>query len=260
MIPSANTVARESCPPVKRSYSPSNPPLFCWLRKKSVRARTSTPGAVMCAPIRYTNRHRSVKRILSFSSGVFITLLTACAAWFWAMMAPGGAALLLDRATSGDDRLTRLGADLEATHRDRRRDFAVRQHLHRTLAPHETRGAQAVGRHLAPDLRELVEADDARLLAEGVGEPALRQPARERHLTALEARLAAARAVMTRARLDTLVALTRRLTRAGAGTAPETLAVPIAARHGREVMEADLFRRHCLTPRRAPPRRGGAPA
>src|SRR6476659_4873815 len=254
MIPSANTVARESCPPVKRAYSPSNPPLFCWLRKKSVRASTSTPGAVMCAPIRYTNRHRSVKRILSFSSGVFITLFTACAALFWAMMAPGGAALLLDRAAGGDDRLAGLGADLEAAHRDRRRDFAVRQHLHRTVAPHEPCGTQAVGRDLALDLRELVEADDVRLLAERIGEAALRQPARGRHLTALESRLAAARSVVPRARLDTLVALARRLTRAGARTAREALAVPRAARHGREVVEADLFRRHCLTPRRAPPR------
>src|SRR3954454_9273968 len=178
------------------------------------------------------NRHRSVKRILSFSSGVFITLLTACAAWFWAMMAPGGAALLLDRATGGDDRLTRLGADLEATHRDRCRDFAVRQHLHWTVASHEPSRAQALGRDLALDLRELIEANDARLLAERVGEPALRQPARERHLTALEARLAAARAVMACARLDPLVPLARRLPRAGAGTAPEALAVPVAPRHG----------------------------
>src|SRR3982751_1312252 len=200
------------------------------------------------------NRHRSVKRILSFSSGVFITLLTACAGLFWAMMAPEGATLLLDRTTGGDDRLAGLRADLEAAHGDRRQDFAVRQHLHRTLAPHESCRAQAVGRHLALDLRELVEANHVRFLPERVREPPLRQPARERLLTALEARLAAARAVMARARLDTLVALARRLTRARAGTAPEALAVPIAARHGREVVEADLFRRHCLTPRRAPPR------
>ena len=63
-----------------------------------------------------------------------------------------------------------------------------------------------------------------------------------------------------RARLDALVALPRRLARAGARSAPEALPLAIAARHGREVVEADLFRGHCLTPRRAPPRRGGAPA
>ena len=36
-------------------------------------------------------------------------------------------------------------------------------------------------------------------------------PARERHLAALELRFAAARTVMTRARLDALVSLARRL-------------------------------------------------
>src|SRR3954465_15531306 len=126
------------------------------------------------------------------------------------MMAPKGTALLLDLTAGGDDRLTGLGADLEAAHRDRRGHFAVRQHLHRSLASHEASGAQRVGRDLALELRQLVEPNDVRLLAERVGEATLRQPARERHLPALEARLAAARTMMARARLDTLVALTRR--------------------------------------------------
>jgi hypothetical protein len=29
MMPRANTVALDSCPPVNRSYRPSSPPLFC---------------------------------------------------------------------------------------------------------------------------------------------------------------------------------------------------------------------------------------
>src|SRR5215213_1922432 len=96
------------------------------------------------------------------------------------------------------------------------------------------------------DLRQLIEANDVRLLAERVREAALRQPARERHLPALEARLSTARAVMARARLDAFMALARRLARAGARSTPEALPIPIAARHGREVVQADLFRGHCL--------------
>ena len=60
----------------------------------------------------------------------------------------------------------------------------------------------------ALEQRELVETDDVRFLAERIREAALRQPARERHLTALELRLAAARAMVARACLDTLVSLT----------------------------------------------------
>jgi hypothetical protein len=58
-----------------------------------------------------------------------------------------------------------------------------------------------------------------------IGEPALWQPSRERHLSALEVRLAATGAVMARARLDSLVSLTRRLTRSRSGTAAKTLAI-----------------------------------
>src|SRR5947209_12052118 len=105
------------------------------------------------------------------------------------MMAPGGAALLLDLSTGGDDRLAGFGADLEATHRHRPGDFAVRQHLHRSLPLDEPRRAQGVRRHLSLEQRELVETDDVRLFAERVREAALRQPARERHLATLELRL-----------------------------------------------------------------------
>src|SRR5690348_638938 len=110
-------------------------------------------------------RQRKVKRILSFSSGVRNTLETACAALLWAMMAPGGTALLLDLSACGDDRLAGLRADLESAHRNRQGHLAVRQHLRRTLSPHESRGTQRVGRDLARELRELVEANDVRRLA-----------------------------------------------------------------------------------------------
>src|SRR6476661_2719569 len=206
-------------------------------------------------------RHRSVKTILSFSSGVLKTFETAWAALFWAMrVLLGGAALLLDLAARGDDHLAGGCADLQAAHRDRLRELAVGQHLHRSLTLHQPGRAQRIGRHLAIEQRELVETDDVRFLAERVREAALRQPARERHLAALEAGLAAARAMVTRARLDALVTLARRLARAGARTTSDALPVPVRAGRGREVVQAKLFGCHCAIPRRAPPRRGGAPS
>src|SRR6476661_6127536 len=121
-------------------------------------------------------RHRSVKRILSFSSGVLKTFETAAAALFCAMsVLLGGAALLLDLPARGDDRLAGGCADLQAAHRDRLRELTVGEHLHRALALHQARRAQAVGRHLAVHQRELVESNDVRLLAERVREAALRQ-------------------------------------------------------------------------------------
>jgi hypothetical protein len=50
MMPSANTVARES-PPPRASYSPKNP-AAAEFRMKSASAVTFTPGAAMWAPIR----------------------------------------------------------------------------------------------------------------------------------------------------------------------------------------------------------------
>src|SRR5919197_533895 len=68
MMPSANTVAREKPPPANRSYRLNSVPCPAF-RRKSASAWTFTPGVAMWAPMRYTSRHRSVKRIFSFSSG-----------------------------------------------------------------------------------------------------------------------------------------------------------------------------------------------
>src|SRR6059036_1176883 len=68
MIPRANTVARRKPPPANRSYRPNSVP-FPAVCRKSERACTLTPGVATCAPMRYTARQRSVKRIFSFSSG-----------------------------------------------------------------------------------------------------------------------------------------------------------------------------------------------
>ena len=140
--------------------------------------------------------------------------------------------LLLDAASGRDNLLACAGADLEPAHRDRLRDLAVRQHLDRTLVAVDQTGCRPATRASLrrAELLEVVEPNDLRFLTEWIREATLRQTTRDRHLAAFEMRLAAARTVMARARLDTLVSLTRRLTRAGARTAAETLAILRASR------------------------------
>src|SRR3989440_10440390 len=76
--------------------------LFRSFRRKSARAWTFTPGVAMCAPTRYTTRHRSVKRIFSFSSGTLNRLGSLGAV---TGSARDGAARLLDlRAGRGRHR------------------------------------------------------------------------------------------------------------------------------------------------------------
>src|SRR5258707_12169802 len=113
------------------------------------------------------NRQRSVKRILSFSSGVRNTLDTAAAALLCAMMTPGGPALLLDASAGGENRLARLRAHLDTAHRHRTRDPAVREHLYRPPPLHEPRRGQRVARDLAGDRRKRIDKDDTRLRQEG---------------------------------------------------------------------------------------------
>src|SRR5512146_2466230 len=87
------------------------------------------PGAVMCAPTRYTTRHSSVKPIRDFSSGVLNRLAIAVAGLLWLC-----AMLLLDAASGRDNLLANGRADLHARHRDRARDLAIGQQLGRPLA------------------------------------------------------------------------------------------------------------------------------
>src|SRR6476620_11277076 len=109
MIPSANTVARAKLPPVNRLNRPANPPPFCCVLMKSAIATGFTPGAVTCAPILYARRQSTVKRILSFRSGVRNRFWTAEAALVWAIEG----FLLLDAASGRDNLLTSAGAHLE---------------------------------------------------------------------------------------------------------------------------------------------------
>ena len=50
MMPSANTVNRDSAPPENMLNMPSTPP--CWLRNRSASASGLMPGTGMCAPTR----------------------------------------------------------------------------------------------------------------------------------------------------------------------------------------------------------------
>jgi hypothetical protein len=99
--------------------------------------------------------------------------------------------------------------------------------------------------------REIVEPDELILHPKDIREPALRHAPGERHLAALELGLAAARTMVSGARLDALVALARRLAGARARTTSEPLAVPVRSRGGNQIVQADFldpslrFSSHC---------------
>src|SRR4051812_15236644 len=160
---------------------------------------------------------------------------TACAGLVWAM-------LLLDAASGRDNLVTRAGAHLDAAHRDRLADLAVGEHLDRALAQvNEPRLGQRLRRDLARHTGEIGERDNLVLHAEHVGEAALRNAARERHLTALETRFAPPRPAVTRTRHASLVTLTRGLAQSGARATPEPATVPVRTRGRRQIVQTDLF-------------------
>src|SRR5215203_3451135 len=171
-------------------------------------------------------------------------LCSAAAGLDWAMLPGCSSELLLDAAAGRQDLLACARADLQPAHRHRDGELAIGQHLRRALPCRDQSGReQRLDRDLGvrPEQLEVAEAHDLVLLTERVREPALRDAARHRHLAALEVRLAAARTVMARARLRSLVTLARRLARAGAGAAPEALALPARARRRRQVVQAQRF-------------------
>src|SRR4051812_1629759 len=152
-----------------------------------------------------------------------------------------GCALLLDAAASRDDLLARAGAEANALRLDGLRDLAVGQHLELLAGFDEACRGERLHRHVAADALEVRQADQLRFLAERIGEAALRHATRDRHLAAFELRLAAARAMMARARLAALVTLARRLAGARARAAAEALAVAMRTDRRREVVESDLL-------------------
>src|SRR3972149_8884495 len=168
MIPSANTVARPKLPPANRSYSANSVPWPCW-RRYSASAGTLTPGVAMCAPTRYRRRHRSVKRIFSFSSGT----LNRFGIW--------GA--VTGSARDGAARLPDLrpgrGRDRHAFHGEPALDLPHPEQFDGAVRPaHQASAEQRLGRDFDA-FSELVEVPDVHHLSrllERVREAALGDP------------------------------------------------------------------------------------
>ncbi len=141
--------------------------------------------------------------------------------------------------------------------RHRARQLAVREHLRRSLALADQPASASVSFVTSvPSMSQVVEPHDLILFTERIREAALGKPTRERHLAALEVRLAAARAMVPRARLDPLCPLPDVLPVPEPGPRPSRLRFrcepecrirlcrPIFSTVGSPV----LFRRHVPTP------------
>src|SRR6059036_1965391 len=148
MMPSAKIAARDSPPPANRSYRENSVP--CERCAYSASAWTLTPGVAMWAPMRYTSRHRSVKKIFSFSSGT-LNRLGICGAVMGSRR--DRAARLLDLRAGG-------GGDRHAPDREAPRHLAHAQELDGTVRPaHQAGAEQRIGGHLDA-FRELREGAD----------------------------------------------------------------------------------------------------
>src|SRR2546425_400727 len=195
----------------------------------------------MCAPTRYTTRHRSVKRIFSFSSGTLNRLGSRGAVI--GDSARDDAARLLDlRAGRGRHR--------HALHAELALHVTHAEQLDGVVRPaHQPGAEQRLRRDLdaLSGLAQVPDVDHLRRLLERVREAPLRNAADERHLPALEAgtRLPA------RARCLALAATARRL--ADPRARPAALADARAMRAGwpPEARQCDVRK---LGPRRLRPR------
>src|SRR5256714_6336049 len=138
------------------------------------------------------------------------------------------------------DLFARRGALLPPAHRPRARGLAVREQLDlAVIAPTEPRLGERFRRDFAAHFLEIVEANYLGFLTKWIREATLRQAACDRHLSALERRLPAARPMMPGARLDALVSLAGRLSLAGPGAAPDALPLAVRAASGHQVVEPD---------------------
>jgi hypothetical protein len=117
--------------------------------------------------------------------------------------------LLLDAASGRFDLLTCASAHPYTANGDGALEIAIGEHLCRAFArADESRRNERISCHFG-SLRkarlEIAQTNDLMLNPKDIGETALWQPSRERHLATLEMRLAAAGSVMAGARLDSLV-------------------------------------------------------
>jgi hypothetical protein len=109
------------------------------------------------------------------------------------------------------DFLPRARAHFDAANRDTLRDLSIRQKLGGTFtAADQSSLGQCLLRHFGAlwQPSQIVESDDLMFYTKDIRETALWQTAGNWHLAALELWLAAARAVMARPCLDTLMSLT----------------------------------------------------
>src|SRR5260370_10139099 len=178
MMPSAKTVARPKLPPANRSYKLKRVP-WPWLRRKSASDWTFTPGVAMWAPMRYTTRHKSVKRIFSFSSGTLNRLGSRGAVIGSARDCAAG---LLDLGARGSRNRHALHAEL-ALH------VAHAQQLNRAVRPAHESGAEQCFRRDLDTLgvaAELAHVHHLCRLFEGDGEGPRGDEADDAELPTLE--------------------------------------------------------------------------
>jgi hypothetical protein len=152
--------------------------------------------------------------------------------------------LVLYSASGRFDFLPSASAHLDPAHNDTLRGIAIREKLGGTLSlANQSRFGQSLLRHFSAlrQLGKVLETDDLILYAKDIREPALWYAPRERHLAALELRLAAAGTVVARSGLDTLVSLARRLTGARAGPTSESLAIPVRSGRRNQIVQPDLL-------------------
>jgi hypothetical protein len=151
--------------------------------------------------------------------------------------------LVLYSASSRFDFLPSASAHLDAAHHDTLRDIAIREKLGGTLSlANQSRFGQSLLRHFSAlrQLGKVLETDDLILYTKDIREPALWYAPGERHLAALELRLAATGAVVARSGLDTLVSLARRLTGARPRSTSESLAIPVRSGRRNQIVQPDL--------------------
>jgi hypothetical protein len=128
------------------------------------------------------------------------------------------------------DFLTSASAHLDSSNRYALSGITVREKLRWTLSlTDQARLGERFFRNFGAFWKacKVIQTHDLVLDAEDVGEPALWNAARERHLSALELRLTATRAVVTSACLDSLVSFAGSLSGTGARSTTESLAIPV---------------------------------
>src|SRR5688572_10531229 len=155
------------------------------------------------------------------------------------------AILLLDAASGRFDLLTRARAHPDSANCHGARQITICKHLCRALACADEAGLdQRLRRHFGAFRHaslEIAQTNDLMLNAKDIGKSALRQSPRERHLAALEMRLAAAGTVMACARLHSLVSLSGRLSRSRSRSAAKPLAVTVRAGRRHEIVKPDVL-------------------